>query len=49
MDIKEILKDGGTKIYNNKEYTVIVCNTLDKNKDIYFGDNNLKYQQGYCK
>lgn len=47
---RHILYDGGTKIYKSKTYEVIVCNTLDKNKDIYFGGvnlaNNLKGE--YC-
>lgn len=45
-----ILYDGGTKIYKSKNYEVIICNTLDNNKDIYFGSlnlsNNLKGE--YC-
>ena len=50
-DIENIdyLKDGGTKIYHHPEYTIIVCNTLYGNKDIYFGDNRLKYEEEYCK
>ena len=45
----EYLRDGGTKIYKHSEYTIIICNTLDNNKDIYFGLNNLEYQEDYCK
>ena len=45
----DYLKDGETKIYNHSKYTIIICNTLDGNKDIYFGDTNLEYQQEYCK
>ena len=36
-----ILFDGGTTIYENNNYTIIFCNTLNDNKDIYFGPNNL--------
>lgn len=45
-----ILKDGGTKIYKSKKYEVIICNTLEGNKDIYFGTPNIeKNMQGtYC-
>lgn len=47
---KYMLFDGGTKIYKTKKYEVIFCNTLDGNKDIYFGtiniENNLKGE--YC-
>ena len=45
----ETLKDGGTSIYSGKDYTVIVCHTLDDNNDIYFGDSSLKYKESYCK
>lgn len=49
IDDIEYLKDGGTKIYNHNEYTIITCNTLEGNQDIYIGDNNMEFQQEYCK
>lgn len=33
----EMYKDGGSKIYRYKDFTVIKYNTLDGNKDIYIG------------
>lgn len=50
-DIKDIeyLKDGGTKIYKHNEYTIIVCNTIAGDKDVYFGNSSFDYQQEYCK
>jgi len=50
-DIDDIyyLKDGGTKIYKHNEYTIIVCNTLDGNRDVYFGNSSFDYQREYCK
>lgn len=30
--------DGGTKIYKYKDYTIIKCNTLDGDKDMYLGN-----------
>jgi transcriptional regulator with XRE-family HTH domain len=39
---KYTLFDGGTKIYKTKKYEVIFCNTLDGNKDIYFGTVNIE-------
>lgn len=35
-----ILNDGGTEIYKSKEYdiTIVCCNTLSGNKDIFIGD-----------
>lgn len=50
LDKKNTLKDGGTTIYRskNKDRTMIVCNTLDKNYDVYIGDYNMKYEQFMC-
>lgn len=48
IDDIEYLKDGGTKIYKHKEYTIILCNTIDGNKDIYIGNNNMEYKETYC-
>lgn len=44
------LWDGGTKIYSNLMYSIIVCNTLDGNNDIYVGTNEMvgKLNNGYC-
>ena len=47
--IDGVLKDGGTKIYKKDNYTIIICNTIDGNKDIYIGNKDFKYEQGYCK
>lgn len=47
--IDSFLKDGGTKVYKKNNYTIIVCNTIDGNKDIYIGNKDFKYEQGYCK
>ncbi len=51
MKIENILKDGGTTIYKarEKDITMIVCNTLDGNKDIYIGDDSLEYEQTMCQ
>ena len=44
------LWDGGTKIYSNLMYSIIVCNTLDGNNDIYVGTSVMvgKLNNGYC-
>lgn len=49
LDERDSYDDGGTTIYKNNDITVIKCNTLDGNKDIYIGDNNLTYRETYCK
>mgnify|MGYP002860850412 CR=1 FL=1 len=38
---KNMLFDGGTTIYKMNDYSVIFCNTLAGNKDIYFGPSDL--------
>lgn len=51
LDKQTILKDGGTTIYkkDNKNMTVITCNTVSGNNDIYIGDYHLKYNDMMCK
>lgn len=50
--------DGGSKIYRSKEesvnkITLVTCNTLDGNKDIYIGpydlDLSASFENGFCK
>lgn len=45
------LKDGGTIIYKDKDknMTVIACNTLNGNKDVYIGDYQLSFKDNMCK
>lgn len=49
LNLYSIFKDGGTKIYKNDNLTIIKCNTIDGNKDIYIGNNNIDFKQEYCK
>lgn len=57
LSIVSSLYDGGTTIYNdsnskiitNYGLTLIKCNTIDGNRDIYIGDKDMKYQSNYCK
>lgn len=38
--------------YSGYYYNILVCNTIDGNHDVYigasFGENELKYQSGFC-
>ncbi len=45
------LKDGGTAIYKDKDknMTIIACNTLSGNKDVYIGDYQLSFKDNMCK
>ena len=44
------LRDGGTTTYKSKEkdISIIVCNTVDGNKDVYIGDYSMEYEQNMC-
>ena len=46
------LNDGGTEIYNSYEndVTLVKCNTVFGNKDIYIGDYLMKFDNySMCK
>ena len=49
MEMVDVYKDGGTKMYQGNNYRMLVCNTIDGNKDVYFGDMNLEYENDYCQ
>lgn len=51
LNKQSILKDGGTIIFKNKDknITLIKCNTIDGNKDIYIGNYNLNFKSNMCK
>lgn len=52
MNFIDILKDGGTTIYQSKEYDIslVKCNTIDGNKNIYIGDYSMNiYNDSMCK
>ena len=50
MDVYGELNDGGTKIYKSKDKTVVVCNTIPGNKDIFIGDYNMSFDsESMCK
>jgi hypothetical protein len=48
LKLEETFYDGGTKLYRGTDLTVIKCNTLDGNRDIYIGDQNMKFKQNFC-
>jgi len=52
MDYVDILKDGGTTIYKSNVYdvTIIKCNTIAGNKDIFIGDYSMSFDNdSMCK
>jgi hypothetical protein len=46
---KEVCKDGGSILYKNKDFSLLKCNTLAGNKDVYIGHTSMKYEKNYCK
>ena len=53
LELKEIYKDGGTKIFKSKNMTMIVCHhekaDYNINQDIYIGDEKLEFDETYCE
>ena len=51
LELKDTLKDGGTKIYKSKDkdITMIVCNTIKNDKNIFIWDYSMEYTEGDCK
>ena len=51
LQLKDTLKDGGTRIYKSKDkdITMIVCNTTKNDKNILIGDYSIEYKEDYCK
>lgn len=45
---KNTLYDGGTNIYTQDNYSVVICNTLDGNRDIYFGIKEMSLKDDFC-
>ena len=48
LKLEDTLLDGGTQIYKGN-ITLIKCNTLDGNNDIYIGNKDMKFKQNFCK
>ena len=44
-----IYNDGGSKRITNNGITLIKCNTIDGNKDIYIGNKDMQYKYNFCK
>lgn len=48
--------DGGSKLYQinednkvDEKVNMLICNTLDGNTDVYFGNTNMKFESDFCK
>ena len=51
LTVYKALNDGGTMIYKekDKDMTIITCNKLNGNKNIYIGDYLLEYTNDLCE
>ena len=57
LEVVDTYKDGGSKLYRDNDGTgltndglsVIWCNTLEGNQDIYIGPKSMEYENGFCK
>lgn len=43
----ELIKDGGSKIYNYNLFNILVCNTIDGNNDVIIGESALEIKN-FC-
>lgn len=41
--------DGGSQMYRGREISILKCNTLAGNKDVYIGNYDMKYEDNFCK
>ena len=51
LELNGALYDGGTKIYKSKDkdITLITCQKMDGNNNIYIGDYSLEYTSDLCE
>ena len=48
LEFEDVFLDGGTKIYRGENLTLVKCNKLDGNRDIYIGDQNMEFKENFC-
>jgi len=48
LKLEDTFWDGGTKIYKGDNITLIKCHTLAGNRDVYIGDENMKFKENFC-
>ena len=52
LDTAFIIRDGGSTVYRSTKYdmTLVKCNNLNGNKNIYIGDSKAEYDESFmCK
>ena len=48
LRLKDSYSDGGTKLYIGEKLTLIQCHTIAGNRDIYIGNQNMKFKENFC-
>ena len=48
LSLEGSYSDGGTKVYKGENLTLVKCHTLSGNRDVYIGDQNMKFKQNFC-
>lgn len=48
LELQGNFSDGGTKVYKGENLTLVKCHTLDGNRDVYIGDQNMEFKQNFC-
>ena len=48
LELEGTLMDGGTKVYKGESLTLVQCNKLDGNRDVYIGDQNMEFKENFC-
>lgn len=46
---KELIDDSGTILYKTDYFSLLKCNTIEGNKDVYIGNEDFVYKESYCK
>lgn len=46
---KELMDDNGTILYKTNYFSLLKCNTVEGNKDVYIGNEGFIYKDSYCK
>ena len=48
LELEGTFSDGGTKVYKGESLTLVQCNKLDGNRDVYIGDQNMEFKENFC-
>lgn len=49
ISVSTVYRDGGTKRWEGDDFSIIKCNTLDGNSDVYLGNRDMSYEKDFCK